>query len=155
MPAIGPIDRAGLPYKESDIMLNWAAIYSGTWELGTPKGLRKAVLNSELVLFLWSNSMYWIGLGTEVAVLNSQVVPISQVVLRQVSLYVSFASNHPSGNQHGITRLCRLAKQYRHAHTDFTYNMYKAMLPKMLHVSSLMLPRGCLPHVGWLKPMQD
>ena len=57
-------------------------IYSGTWEFGTPKGLWKPVLNSEVVLFLRSISMYWIGLGTEVVVLNSQVVPISQVVLK-------------------------------------------------------------------------
>ncbi len=57
-------------------------IYSETWELGTPKGLSKTVLNSEVVLFLRSISMYWICIGTEVAVLNSQVVPISQVVLK-------------------------------------------------------------------------
>ncbi len=31
--------------------------YSGTWELGTPKGLSKTVLNSEVVLFLRSISM--------------------------------------------------------------------------------------------------
>ncbi len=40
----------------------------------------KTVLNSEVVLFLRSISVYWIGLGTGVVVLNSQVVPISQVV---------------------------------------------------------------------------
>ncbi len=56
--------------------------YSGTWELGTPKGLSKADLNSEVVLFLRYISMYWIGIGTEVAVLNSQVVPTAQVVLK-------------------------------------------------------------------------
>ncbi len=56
--------------------------YSGTSELGTPKGLSKTVLNSEVVLFPRSISMYRIGLGTGVAVLNSQVVPISQVVLK-------------------------------------------------------------------------
>ncbi len=56
--------------------------YSGTWELGTPKGLSKTVLNSEVVLFFRSISMYWIDLGTEAAVLNSQAVPISQVVLK-------------------------------------------------------------------------
>ncbi len=56
--------------------------YSGTWELGTPKGLSKTVLNSEVVLFLRSISMWWIDLGTEVAVLKSKVVPISQVVLK-------------------------------------------------------------------------
>ncbi len=33
-------------------------IYSGIWELGTPKGLPKHVLNSEVVLFLRSISMY-------------------------------------------------------------------------------------------------
>ncbi len=54
-------------------------IYSGTWELGTPKGLWKTVLNSEVVLFLRFISVYWISLGTGVAVLNSQVVPISSV----------------------------------------------------------------------------
>ena len=57
-------------------------MYSETWELGTPKGLSKTVLNSEMVLFLMSTSMYWIGLGNEVAVLNSQIVPISQVILK-------------------------------------------------------------------------
>ncbi len=56
--------------------------YSETWELGTPKGLWKTVLQSDVVLFLRSSSMYWLGLGTGVAVLNSQVVPISQVVLK-------------------------------------------------------------------------
>ncbi len=56
--------------------------YSETWEIGTPKGLSKTVLNSEVVLFLRSISMYWIDIRTEVAVLNSHVVPISQVVLR-------------------------------------------------------------------------
>ncbi len=59
-------------------------MYSETWELGTAKGLWETVLNSEVVSFLRSISMYMycIGLGTEVAVLNSQVVPISQVVLK-------------------------------------------------------------------------
>ncbi len=57
-------------------------MYSETWELGTPKGLWKTALNSEVVLFLRSISVYWIGLGTGVAALNSQVVPISQVVLK-------------------------------------------------------------------------
>ncbi len=56
--------------------------YSETWELGTPKGLRKGVLNSEVVLFLRSIYTYWIRLQTEAAVLNSQDVPISQVVLK-------------------------------------------------------------------------
>ncbi len=56
--------------------------YSETWELGTPKGLWKTVLHSGVVLFPRSMYMYWIGLGTEVAALNSQVVPISQVVLK-------------------------------------------------------------------------
>ncbi len=46
------------------------------------QGTAKTVLNSEVVLFLRSISMYWIGIGTEVAVVNSHVVPISQVVLR-------------------------------------------------------------------------
>ncbi len=32
--------------------------YSETWELGTPKGLGKSVLISEVVLFLRSISMY-------------------------------------------------------------------------------------------------
>ena len=56
--------------------------YNETWELGTPKGLRKSVLNSEVVLFLRSITTYWIRLGTEAAVLNSQRFPISQVVLK-------------------------------------------------------------------------
>ncbi len=56
--------------------------YSETWELGTPKGLYKTVLNSEVVLFLRPISVWWIDLGTDVAVLHSQVVPISQVVLK-------------------------------------------------------------------------
>ncbi len=57
-------------------------MYSETWELGTPKGLRKTVLNSEVLLFLRSLSTKSIRLGTEVAVLNSQGVPVSQVVLK-------------------------------------------------------------------------
>ncbi len=57
-------------------------MYSETWELGPHKGLPKIVLNSKVVLFLRFISMYWIDLGTEVGVLNSQVVPISQVVFR-------------------------------------------------------------------------
>ena len=61
--------------------------YSGTWELGTPKGLSKTVPNSEVVLFLRSISMCWIDLGTEVAVLNSQVVLFLRWSERQVSLY--------------------------------------------------------------------
>ncbi len=56
--------------------------YSETWELGTPKGLWKTVLNSKVVLFLRSISTHWIGIWAGVAVLNSQVVPISQVVLK-------------------------------------------------------------------------
>ncbi len=31
--------------------------YFGTWELGTPKGLSKTVLNSDVVLFLRSISI--------------------------------------------------------------------------------------------------
>ncbi len=58
------------------------SMYSETWEIWTPKGLWKTVLNSEVVLYLRSISIYWIGLGTEVAVLNFHVVPISQVVLK-------------------------------------------------------------------------
>ncbi len=57
-------------------------MYSETSELGTAKGLSKTALNSQVVLFLRSIFMYWMGIGTEVAVLNSQVVPISQVVLK-------------------------------------------------------------------------
>ncbi len=68
------------PLKIKDIQIY--SIYSGTWELGIPKGLSKTVLNSEVVLFLRSFPMWWIDLGTEVAVLNSQGVPISQVVLK-------------------------------------------------------------------------
>ena len=56
--------------------------YSGTWELGTPKGLSRSVLHSEVVLFVRSISMYRVDLGTEVVVLNSQVVPVSQVVVK-------------------------------------------------------------------------
>ncbi len=33
-------------------------LYSETWELGTPKGLPKTVLNSKVVLFLRFISMY-------------------------------------------------------------------------------------------------
>ena len=58
-------------------------MYSETWELGTPKGLRKTVLNSGVVLFLRSISTYCIRLRTEVAVLNYQGVPISQVALKR------------------------------------------------------------------------
>ncbi len=42
-------------------------IYSEIWELGTPKGLSKSAVNFEVVLFVLS---------------SSQVVPISQVVLK-------------------------------------------------------------------------
>ena len=52
------------------------------WNLGIRDTQGTTVLNSEVVLFLRSISMCWIGLGTEVAVLNSQAVPISQVVLK-------------------------------------------------------------------------
>ncbi len=52
--------------------------YSETWELGTPKGLPKPVLNSKVVHFYVLNRR----IGTEVGVLNSQVVPVSQVVLK-------------------------------------------------------------------------
>ncbi len=38
--------------------MNMAKVCTETWELGTPKELRKAVLNSEVVLFLRSISMY-------------------------------------------------------------------------------------------------
>ena len=54
--------------------------YSETWELGTAQELSKTLLNYEVVLFIRSISMYC--LGTEVGVLNSQAVPISQVVLK-------------------------------------------------------------------------
>ena len=49
------------------------------------------------VLFLRSTSVYRIDLWTEVAALNSQVVPISQVVLK-VSLYSSLHKMLPPGN---------------------------------------------------------
>ncbi len=75
------------------ITLSNLHLYSRTWELGTPKGLWKAVLNSEVVLFLRSISMYWICLGTEVTVLRSQVVPISQVVLKTSFTVFSRSSN--------------------------------------------------------------
>ena len=68
-------------------------MYSGTWELGTPKGLSKTVLNSEVVLFARSISMYWIDLGTEVVVLNSQVVPISQVIVKTGFTVPGFTSS--------------------------------------------------------------
>ncbi len=68
--------------KDSTSHFHHETIYSGTCELGTPKGLWKTVLNSVVVLFLTSISMYWIFLWTEVTVLSSQVVPISQVVLK-------------------------------------------------------------------------
>ncbi len=49
----------------------FTSIYSGTSELGAPKGLPKTVLKSEVVLFLRSISMYWIDLiGTEIVVLK-------------------------------------------------------------------------------------
>ncbi len=38
-------------------MFSALSLYSGTWELGTPKGLSETVLNSEVVLFLRSISM--------------------------------------------------------------------------------------------------
>ncbi len=57
-------------------------IYSRTWELGTPKGLRKIVLNCKVLLLLRFISVYRIRLGTREAVLNSQVVPICQVVIK-------------------------------------------------------------------------
>ncbi len=38
--------------------LSFFRMYSETWELGTPKGLWKNVLNSEVVLFASSISMY-------------------------------------------------------------------------------------------------
>ncbi len=40
------------------IMFDQLTEYSETWELGTPKGLSKTVLNSEVVLFLRFISMY-------------------------------------------------------------------------------------------------
>ncbi len=58
------------------------SMYSETWELWTPKGLENTVLNSGVVLILRSISMYCMGLGTDVAVLNSYAVPISQMVLK-------------------------------------------------------------------------
>ncbi len=42
----------GLPH------IYYMYMYSGTSELGTPKGLRKTVLNSEVVLLLRSISVY-------------------------------------------------------------------------------------------------
>ncbi len=64
--------------------INTEEMFHLQWNLGlgTPKGLSKTALNSDVVLFLRSISMYWIGIGTEAAVLNSQAVPISQVVLK-------------------------------------------------------------------------
>ncbi len=40
-------------------------IYSETWELGTPKGLPKTVLNFKVVLFLRFISMYQIDQGLQ------------------------------------------------------------------------------------------
>ncbi len=44
----------------SERVVSWggggSGLYSGTWELGTPKGLSKTFLNSEVVLFLRSIS---------------------------------------------------------------------------------------------------
>ncbi len=77
--------------------------YSETWELGTPTGLWKTLLNWEVVLFLRSISVYWIILGTGVAVLNSQVVPISQVVLK-TGFTVHLSYTYPAGFVGIITR---------------------------------------------------
>ncbi len=71
-------------YDWNCVLREKATVYSGTWELGTPMGLWKTVLNSEVVSFLSCISVFWIGLGTGVAALNSQVVPISQVVLNML-----------------------------------------------------------------------
>ncbi len=80
--------------------------YRGTWELGTPKGLWKTVMNSEVVLFLRPNSMYWICLGTEVTVLSSQVVHISQVVLKTG---FTVLSKHTRQKSTRITMLCAIS----------------------------------------------
>ena len=45
-------------------------------------------MHSWVVLFLRTISIYWVGLGAALAVLNYQVVPIAQVVLRQVSWFL-------------------------------------------------------------------
>ncbi len=76
--------------------------YSETWELGTPNGLRKTVLISEVVLFLRSISTYWIQLGTEVAVLNSQGVPISQVVSKTGFTVYTLLNIRESGKEYGL-----------------------------------------------------
>ncbi len=67
--------------------------YSETWKLGTPRELWKKVLNFEVILHVLSvvhvfprsismqHFVHCIGLDIGVSVLNSQVVPISQVVL--------------------------------------------------------------------------
>ena len=77
--------------------------YSETWELGTPKGLRKSVLYSEVVLFLRSISTYWIQRRNEVGVLNSQGVLISQVVLKTGSTVFTPPSALPGINISNIS----------------------------------------------------
>ena len=54
-----PVYTVELVYKEHrrDQQNLILFTYSETWELGTPKGLSKTVLNSEIVLFLRSISM--------------------------------------------------------------------------------------------------
>ncbi len=88
------------------------SLYSGTWELGTPKGLWKTVLNSEVVLFLRSISMYWIGLWTEVAVLNSQVVPISQVVLK--TGFTVYRNNKVTSVEHAYTSVATGVRDHKY-----------------------------------------
>ncbi len=67
------------------------------WDLRfkNTRGTVKTVQYSEVVLLPRSISMHWIGLGTRihVGVRNSQVVHISQVVLKQISLYI--IAHHP------------------------------------------------------------
>ncbi len=60
----------------------WAIHVQSACELGTPKRLWKTVLNFEVVLFLRSICVCQIRLGTGLAVFNSQVVPVSQVVVK-------------------------------------------------------------------------
>ncbi len=46
-----------LNVRRNSLSVELECLYSGTWELGTPKRLSETVLNSEVVLFLRSISM--------------------------------------------------------------------------------------------------
>ena len=82
VPACGYGPRVNNKLSQPEISPLYCLLQWNLGIIGTPYGLWKTVLNSEVVLFLRSISMYRIGLETEVAVLNSQVVLICQVVLK-------------------------------------------------------------------------